>query len=163
MTYEDDFDDEQENQPLDPNIRKQLREADKARKELETLKAQVELERRETFFAKVGIPESGAGALFRKAYDGDASLEAIRSEAEKYGILQSAQEARQIEEASYDSELEAQRRAQGATVGSTGATPDMSEEVLAALAEAKTPEDVMRVVQSGSGQKVGMWTSRSAF
>ena len=162
MTYEDDFEDEQENQPLDPNIRRQLREAEKARKELEALKAQVELERRETFFAKAGIPESGAGALFRKAYDGEASLEAIRSQAEMYGILQSAP-AQVQEEVSYDSELEAQRRAQGATIGSTGAMPDPSQEILAALAEAKTPEDVMKVVQSGQGQQVGMWTSRSAF
>jgi len=162
MTYEDDFEDEQENQPLDPNIRRQLREAEKARKELETLKAQVELERRETFFAKAGIPESGAGALFRKAYEGEASLDAIRAEAEKYGVLQPAQQAVQ-EEISYDSELEAQRRAQGATIGSTGAMPDPSQEVLAALAEASTPEDVMKVVQGGLGQKVGMWSSRGAF
>ena len=163
MAYEDEFEDEQENQPLDPNIRRQLREADKARKELETLKAQVELERRETFFAKVGIPESGSGALFRKAYDGEASVEAIRLEAEKYGILQSAQQESPVQEISYDAELEAQRRAQGATVGSTGAMPEPSEEVLTALAAATTPEEVMKVVQSGSGQKVGMWTSRSAF
>jgi len=160
MAYDDEFDEVEieERQPLDPNIRKQLREAEKARKELESVRNELETQKREVQFSKAGIPDSGLGQLFRKAYDGEASQEAIRAAAQEYGIIQASEET-----SSDDSELAALRRAQGATIGTTGAMPDPQQEYLNALAEAKTPEDVMRIVEGDSGQKLGMYSSRGAF
>ena len=160
MAYDDEFDEveTEERQPLDPNIRKQLREAEKARKELESVRNELETQKREVQFSKAGIPDSGLGQLFRKAYDGEASQEAIRSAAQEYGIIQASEEV-----SSDDSELAALRRAQGATIGTTGAMPDPQQEYLNALAEASTPEDVMRIVEGDNGRKLGMFSSRGAF
>ena len=150
-----------QSQPLDPNIRKQLREAEKARKELAEARAELEKERREVQYSRAGIPESGVGALFRKAYDGPADAEAIRKAAEEYGILNPPAQAPAQNHS--DSELEALRRAQGATIGTSGAMPDPGQEYLAALSEAKSPEEVMSIIQGQSGQSLGLWTSRGSF
>ena len=160
MAYDDEFDEveTEERQPLDPNIRKQLREAEKARKELESVRNELEAQKREVQFSKAGIPDSGLGQLFRKAYDGEASQEAIRAAAQEYGIIQASEEA-----SSDDSELAALRRAQGATIGTTGAMPDPQQMYLEALAAATTPDEVMKVVEGDTGTKLGMYSSRGAF
>jgi hypothetical protein len=156
MAYDDEFDEqEQQAQPLDPNIRKQLREAEKARKELDVLRSELETQKRETLLAKAGIPDSPLGNLFKDAYKGEADLEAIRQKAREYGIL----DAPRQEEPSNDLELEALRRAQGATIGSVGATPDPQQEYYAALAGASSVEEVMAIARGDVGRKVGVTTT----
>jgi len=144
-------------QPLDPNIRRQLREADKARKELESARAELEKQKLELQFTKAGIPETGAGALLRKAYDGDSSVEAIRKAAEEYGILTPQQKSNPA----VDGELDALRRAQGATIGTSGAGPDLGQEFLARIQEATSPEEAMKIVAESQYEKLGVWTSRN--
>lgn len=160
MENEFDFeeDDRQEQAPLDPNIRRQLREAEKARKELDSMRAELKRQQLEIQFVRAGIPEEGVGSLFRKAYDGPADAEAIRRSAEEYGVL--SPNPADLSVGSSDAELAALRRAQGATVGTSGSFPDPGEEFLARLAEASNPEDVMKIVQSQSGQSLGLWSSR---
>jgi len=154
MAYDDEFEEnEQHNQPLDPNIRKQLREAEKARKELEQMRHELENQKREVLLAKAGIPDSPLGNLFRDAYRGEADLDAIREKAREYGILETPQ---QQATPSNDLELEALRRAQGATIGTVGAMPDPQQEFLAALANAGSVEEVMRIANSDIGRKVGV-------
>ena len=97
--------------------------------------------------------------MFRKAYDGETSQEAIRAAAEEYGILKSES----TEDTSSNAELDALRRTQGATVGNSGAMPDPQQMYLEALASASTPEEVMRIVEGDSGSKVGVYSSRGAF
>jgi len=156
MAYDDEFDEEPQNQPLDPNIRKQLREAEKARKELEQMRQELDNQKREVLLAKAGIPDSPLGNLFRDAYRGEADLDAIREKAREYGILEvPAQQATP----SSDIELEALRRAQGATIGSVGATPDPTQEYYAALANASSVEEVMRIASGDVGRKVGVTTT----
>jgi hypothetical protein len=156
MAYDDEFEEqEQQTQPLDPNIRKQLREAEKARKELDALRSELETQKRETLLAKAGIPDSPLGNLFKDAYKGEADLEAIRQKAREYGIL----DAPRQEEPSNDLELEALRRAQGATIGSVGATPDPQQEYYAALAGASSVEEVMAIARGDVGRKVGVTTT----
>ena len=156
MAYDDEFDEEPQNQPLDPNIRKQLREAEKARKELEQMRQELQNQKREVLLAKAGIPDSPLGNLFRDAYRGEADLDAIREKAREYGILDvHAQQATP----SSDIELEALRRAQGATIGSVGATPDPTQEYYAALANASSVEEVMRIASGEVGRKVGVTTT----
>jgi len=161
MSDFDEFDEQEERQPLDPNIRKQLREAEKAKKELESLRAELDSERREVQFSKAGIPDTGVGALLRKAYDGPTDAESIRKAAEEYGIFQVQQEAPQSDP--MNPELEAMRRAQGATVGTSGAMPDPSQLFAQRLAEASNPDEVMKIVMSQEAQQLGLYTSREAL
>ena len=158
-----DFDDEQATTPppLDPNIRKQLREAEKARKELEAARAELEAQRREVMYAKAGIPETGVGALFRKADEGDMTVEAIRKRAEEYGIVQP--DLPVANASATNAELDALRRTQGATVGSSGARPDQGQEFMAQLREASSPEEVMRIIQGDAGQGLGLWSSKGTY
>jgi len=157
MAYDDDEELEaQQNQPLDPNIRKQLREAEKARKELDALRSELEDSKREVLLAKAGIPDSPLGNLFRDAYRGEASLDAIREKAREYGILDAPA---QQSTPSNDFELEALRRAQGATIGSVGSTPDPQQEYYAALAGASSVEEVMAIARGDVGRKVGVTTT----
>lgn len=160
--FDETLDEQETPQVLDPNIRKQLREAEKARKEAEALRNELAQQKREIEFAKAGIPESGLGSLFRKAYDGDATADAIKQAATEYGILSPAQDSAPAAP-STDVELEALRRAQGATIGTSGTGPDLGQEFLTRLAEASSPEDVMKVVQTQEYQTgLGLWTSRDA-
>ena len=157
MAYDDEFDEqEQQTQPLDPNIRKQLREAEKARKELDAMRHELENSKREVLLAKAGIPDSPLGNLFRDAYKGEADLDAIREKAREYGILEAQPQA---VEPSNDPELEALRRAQGATIGSVGALPDPQQEYYAALASASSVDEVMRIAAGDLGRKVGVSTT----
>ena len=159
-----DFDNEDESNNenvLDPNIRRQLREAEKARKELDVARAELEAQKRDLQFTKAGIPETGVGALLRKAYDGPADAESIAKAAQEYGILQPQAQAEAP--ATNDVELEALRRAQGATIGTSGAGPDLGQEFMARLSEASNPEDVMKIVMTPEyEQSLNVWSARSA-
>ena len=159
-----DFDNEDEaitENVLDPNIRRQLREAEKARKELDVARAELEAQKRDLQFTKAGIPETGVGALLRKAYDGPADAESIAKAAQEYGILQPQAQAEAP--ATNDVELEALRRAQGATIGTSGAGPDLGQEFMARLSEASNPEEVMKIVMTPEyEQSLNVWSARSA-
>ena len=162
MSDFDDLDEQEiqgERAPLDPNIRKQLREAEKARRELEQARAELETQKLELQFTKAGIPETGTGALLRKAYDGESSVEAIRKYAEEYGVISPPQES---QPAANDVELDALRRAQGATIGTSGVGPDPTQEFLARLAQASNPEEVMKIVSEPESERLGLWTSRGS-
>ena len=159
MAYDDEgYETESGNQPLDPNIRKQLRETEKVRKELEEVRAELEAEKREINFAKAGIPDSPMANYFRKGYDGPADAESIRQAAMEAGLLQSATFA-PAPEPSFDEELAAQRRANGATVGSSGLTPDAGQEYMTAIQNAKSIDEIMQVVNSDLGRRVGVTSS----
>ena len=75
---------------LDPNIREELRKAREVTKERDAATAELASLRREHAFTQAGIPEAGPGALFRKAYDGDLDVTAVKTAAEGYGVLQVA-------------------------------------------------------------------------
>ena len=160
---EDEFDedeDESQNQKpvLDKNIRAQLRKADEDRKELATLRLQLDAERESKLYDKAGIPEDGLGSMFRKGYVGDKTVEAIRQNAVDIGLLNPTNLPNN--ESLTDSELEALRKVQGATTGGDGNAPDVEQKYLAELAEAKNPDDVMKAVNGESGQKIGVFSQR---
>jgi hypothetical protein len=149
------LDEEDEAPRLDPNIRKQLREKEKLSKELEAVRAELELTRREALFGEVGIPKSGAGALVRKAYDGPADAESVRRFAQEYGVLDAP--APQVEKAdSSEQELAQLRKAQAATLGTSGAFPDVEQNFLARLSEAHSADEVMKIIMSDDGRKLGL-------
>lgn len=88
--YEDDFDlDQEENeqpqQQQEPQWRKNL---ERKAKEAETAKAEAQAAKRELALLKAGIDlESPTGKLFAKAYDGEASVDAIKAAATEYGLI----------------------------------------------------------------------------
>lgn len=81
--------DDQDDRNDGGGLRKQLEDAIA---ENRRLKAEFEQMRTETTrneaFAKAGIPDSPAGKLFRKAYDGEPTLEAVRTAALEYGVIE---------------------------------------------------------------------------
>jgi hypothetical protein len=139
---------------LDANIRKQLRAAEAATKELAELKRSVQ-------FDKAGIPEDGLGTMFRKGYEGEVTVEAIKAKATEYGLLKPAGELN-TDDTSNDSELEALRRAQGATATGDGPAPDKQQQYLEALANAKTAEEADAVVNGPLGKAVGVYGTSGA-
>lgn len=109
---------------LDPNIRRQLREAEKIAKEAAEAKAQLVALQREVAFTKAGIPETGAGALLRKAYEGEITPEAIRQAAAEYQIIAPQTQTPGVSESNAsDAELESMRRIAGAATGAGGTPP----------------------------------------
>lgn len=145
----EDFENEYDDSPvLDPNIRKQLREAEKVAKEAAEAKKQLLELQKEMAFTKAGIPETGAGALLRKAYEGELTAEAIRKQAEEYQIFApSHQAATEPQNSIPESELEGMRRVAGAAAGAGGTPPVNVEMALnTALAGANSESEVMAVV-----------------
>jgi len=89
---DDDFDTQdepQQQQQETPNRdRKWVRDLEKRAKDADRVKAEAESAKRELAFMKAGIDlDSPTGKLFAKAYDGEASLDAVRSAAQEYGVL----------------------------------------------------------------------------
>jgi len=133
---------------LDPNIREQLKTAKRIQRERDSALAELETYKRDAEFTKMGIPDIGVGRLFRKAYDGDVTPEAVLAAAKEYGILESRPQD-QARHSDTDAELAQLARVQGATVGSSGSNPVAPEQQFAAgLADANTPEEVMAFIQN---------------
>src|ERR1035437_8917688 len=145
--------------PLDKNIRAQLREAEKDRKELVAIREELAAAKRNANYDKAGIPEDGLGSMFRKGYVGEDSVDAIRKSAVDMGLINAVTSKDDLN----DSELDALRRTQGATTGSDGNSPDASQLYLTQLAESKSVEDVMAAVNGDSGKKIGVFSNRGAL
>ena len=134
----EDLEDEEPSQQLDPNIRKQLRQARKISKERDEMSVRATTAERQLALLKAGIPADGVGELFAKAYDGPLEADAIKEEARKYGLLK---EDATDEPAS--AELAAQQRVAAA---SAGAPPPGSVPLKEALIGATSQEEVLRII-----------------
>ena len=102
-------------EPLDPRLRDQLRQAKQVQRERDEALAELAKERRENVFAQVGIPTSGAGALFRQAYQGDLDLAFVKAAAESYEVLAPAGQSTQDQGMSSEERAAAQRIAGAGT------------------------------------------------
>ena len=67
-------------------IRDQLKEAEKTRAENEALKIQLEQTQRESALTKLGVSDTGHGALIRKLIDGEPTEAKVKAIAEEYGL-----------------------------------------------------------------------------
>lgn len=103
-------------EPLDPRIREELRKSREHAARADEAEARAIAAERRSVFAEVGIPSAGMGSLFRDAYQGDLSPEAVKAAAEGYGILGGAQSDGQ-QDGLTEAEREAQRRIAGAGSG----------------------------------------------
>jgi hypothetical protein len=153
MSESDEFYENEESDHLDPNIRAELRKSKERAKEAEAAKAELENLRRDLAFTKAGIPETGVGALLRKAYDGDTEPEAIRKAAEEYGIFSGQAQATDPIRA----ELETHRQIQGST-GTTNSGPDAFQAIQALIEEAGSVEAIMEVI-SKQGAEGGIYST----
>ena len=150
MSNSDEFYEDQENDNLDPNIRAELRKSKERAKEVESARAELDALKRDLAFTKAGIPETGVGALLRKAYDGDTDPEAIRNAAAEYGILGN-QQGTTSELDSVQAELEQHRSIAGAT-GTNNSGPSLDQEFLAALQSANNESELMAVISKLGGE-----------
>ena len=139
MSESDEFYDT-ETEGLDPNIRAEIRKSKERLREAEAAKAEAEALKRELAFTKAGVPETGVGALLRKAYDGDTDPEAIRKAAEEYGIFQPSSEPDPVAE-----ELERHRNIAGAT-GTNTSGPTAQQEFVAAIQGASSQAEIMEII-----------------
>lgn len=64
--------------------RPQVRKWEQDSKRLKELEAQMENLQRDQVFASAGVPNEGAGAIFRKGYDGPMEVDAIRAAAQPF-------------------------------------------------------------------------------
>lgn len=163
--FDDEFEDEEQEQPqqrepLDPKIRKQLRDAKATAKELAELKVELASTRLSATAGLAGFPNTPLANIALKGYEGEVTTEALRKYGEELGLVTAAPPS--AEELQLDSELVALRRAQGATIGSSGTTPDPEQEFLANLSNASTEQEVMDIVRGDSAAKLGVYTQRGA-
>lgn len=92
-------------------------------------RAAIAAERLEVGFERANIPAAGPGLLFRENYKGDPSADAIKSAAEKYGILSPQQ---QQADTSQEEELQRLRTSQQ-SVGDQAHTPNVADEIRAKM------------------------------
>lgn len=118
--------------------RKDIRALEKQAKAGREAEARAQAAERRLALREAGIPTTGVGKLFEKAYDGPLDLEAIKTAAEEYGILGGGQQVS-------DDELAGQKRLanNSAGAGQGSASPD----VMAELAGAKSQDEVMAIAR----------------
>lgn len=145
---------DEETDHLDPNIRAELRKSRERAKALEAKDAEIEALKRDNAFTKAGIPDTGVGALLRKAYDGENDPEAIRKTAAEYGIdlggANAAQQPDPIRE-----ELETHRQIAGST-GTSNSGPTAEQALYAAILDGANEEAVMEIIRS-QGAESGLF------
>lgn len=109
--------------------------------------------RRELAIERAQLPDTPLKELFLKAYDGDVTPEAIRAEAERYGVLQATPAAAAPEPVPSvpAAELDQHRAVAQAAVGSsTGGDIDLGKAILAATSK----EEVLRIMTEAQSQGV---------
>lgn len=147
--YEDDFDlDQEENeqpqQQQEPQWRKNL---ERKAKEADAAKAEAQAAKRELALLKAGIDlESPTGKLFAKAYDGEASVDAIKSAATEYGLIgnESAPAASTPAPSVSNDELAAHQRIAQTSAGANNAGQYDPRD---AVANAESAQEVLAILQ----------------
>lgn len=119
----------------DENIRNLIRQAREDKKTIATEREALNAEKRAVLFDRLGVPDSGPGLMFRETYNGEITAEAVKSAADRYGVLapppqQSYQQQQQFSQ--QDADLERMRTMQS-QVGGLGASPRVEDEIYAKL------------------------------
>ena len=126
-----------------------------AKREAEEAQREAANAKRELAFMKAGIDlDSPTGKLFAKAYDGDASVEAVKAAAGEYGLIPTSQ----TDEVKND--LDALNRVSQASAGSTGT---IAPTALDAIRGAGDPAAILKILQDNgvaiSNEQPGAWVS----
>jgi hypothetical protein len=145
--YEEDYDleENEQTQQQEPQWRKNL---ERKAKEADTAKAEAQAAKRELALLKAGIDlESPTGKLFAKAYDGEASVEAIKLSATEYGLIgtESAPAApTQAAPSVSNDELATHQRIASASAGASSAGQYDARD---AISNAESAQEVMAILQ----------------
>ena len=129
------------------------KEGKRAYREAEIAKQEATKAKRELALMKAGIDlESGTGKLFAKAYDGEATPEAIKAAAQEFGLVPTSQTTE------VQNDLSAIDRISQASAGATGTVaPNAIDEIR----NAKSQEDIIKVLQANgitiSNEQPGSW------
>lgn len=129
------------------------KEGKRASREAEIAKQEATQAKRELALMKAGIDlESGTGKLFAKAYDGEATPEAIKAAAQEFGLVPTSQTTE------VQNDLSAIDRISQASAGATGTVaPNAIDEIR----NAKSQEDIIKVLQANgitiSNEQPGSW------
>lgn len=129
------------------------KEGKRASREAEIAKQEAAQAKRELALMKAGIDlESGTGKLFAKAYDGEATPEAIKAAAQEFGLVPTSQTTE------VQNDLSAIDRISQASAGATGSVaPTAIDEIR----NAKSQEDIIKVLQANgitiSNEQPGSW------
>lgn len=147
--------DETEDRNDDPaGLRKR---ADDALRKLAEAEARAATLERQLLFADAGIPSEGAGKWFRKGYDGELTLEAVKAAADADGLF--AAKAPAVEAEAEEPEVPAEevaaldvmRKTQAGGQLPNSGTPD--EQLKAAMANAKSAEELGQIL-AAAGHRV---------
>jgi hypothetical protein len=129
---------------LDPNIRRELRQARTTQRQLADLLEKQERQERDLTFFRAGIPADEKGSYFAAGYTGELDPVAIKAEYEK--IFGSGGEQAPGDDGKTAEELAAQQRianAGGEVVGVPG-TISLED----AIKNAKTTDEVMTILRN---------------
>lgn len=127
---------------LDPNIRKEIREARVTRAELTRANGELASLKRADAFRRAGVPDDKRGDVFIRTYEGSEDPAAIKAAFDD--LFGSAPEG----EGSAD-DLEAQRRIAQAG-GDAGGNPPGPIDLKDAIRNAKDAEEVKAIIQAAS-------------
>jgi hypothetical protein len=141
----DDFDTEDEENESESSVIRDLRAKARGRAEAEERATTAE---RKLAFIEAGVPTTPATAYFVKGYDGELTSEAIKEAAVAAGFIAAEEEQSDPE---LDEEAAAHARLADAEGGSKDTAPPGYDDELAA---AKTPEEVIAVIQKFGGKVI---------
>lgn len=120
-------------------MERELKDSKAALKTANEAKSEGEAAKKELAFLKAGVDTSkGTGKLLAMSYSGELTMEAIKAQAEEYGLIPTSQTSE------VSQEIAAIDRVSAASVGSTGFVPPSGESEMRA---AKTPDEVIRLAQ----------------
>jgi hypothetical protein len=139
--FDDDLDDGEnpDESSVIRNLRKQVRENADAAKRADAAE-------RKLAFIEAGVPATKATEYFIRGYDGELTPEAIKAAAVEAGFVQAEEEETDPER---DAEAAAHARLNDAENGRHDTAPPGYDDELAA---AKTPDEVLAVVQKYGGK-----------
>jgi len=124
---------EGEESPVMAKLRKDAKEGAAAKKELEALK-------RERAFDKAGVPDEGPGKWFRKGYDGDIDVDAIKAAAAEDGLI--------APESDVPPEEVSDALDQAGRISEAAAGTQASPTVEALMGDARTVEEVATIANN---------------
>lgn len=135
---------EQQDTSLIKDLRKKANDGQKAKREAEIATNEANAAKRELALLKSGVDvNSPTGKLFAKSYEGELTPEAIKAEAEQYGLIPTSQTSEVKEE------LNAFDRVSNASSGSQGyVAPTAMDELMKAgnAADGGSPEAILAVL-----------------
>ena len=136
-------------------IRDQLKEAEKIKAEAESLKQQLAQVESARAFDRLGVPETGQGALIRQLIEGEPTQEKVEALKAQYGLtLGETPAPTPAPTPQTDPSLDQLRQLQGAVGFSSGQSVDPVADAYARMEKVTSQEEVMAIVREVADKKL---------